>query len=88
MLTNNKVRGTNLGQKGSKLGFWDDIGVGYREEPKILGFLFGAARRRARASHGELPRTEPIILGVSGSWGSIWTFLNASFDVFNHCLYF
>jgi len=37
MLTNNKVWGTNLGQRGSMSGFWGENWMGSREETQKLG---------------------------------------------------
>jgi len=40
MLTNNQVWRTNLGQRGSKLGFFRKNLMGSREETQKLGSLF------------------------------------------------
>jgi len=37
MLTNNKVLGTNLGQRRSKLGFWGKMGWVPESETQNLG---------------------------------------------------
>jgi len=69
MLTNKQVWGTNLGQRGSKSGCTCLVQI----------------TRRAGASHGELLSATPLVLGISGTWGSIRTFINVSFDVFSCC---
>ena len=82
LMYNNKVWGTNLGQRGSKLdGF-------QRGNIKSGCTCLVQLARRVVACHDELPRTEPMTLGIPGSWGSFRTFPNASFDVFDYCFDF
>jgi len=89
MLTNKQVWGMNLDQKGSKLGFLGCNWMSSRKETQKLGFLFWCnSPGELMARCGELLNTTPNILGVPSTWGSIQTFLNDSFDVFNCCYTF
>jgi len=89
MLTNKQVWGRNLGQRGSKSGVLEWNWMGSQEKTQKLGFLLWCSSPgELMARCGELLNTTTQVLGVPGTWGSIRTFLNDSFDVFNCCYAF